>query len=227
MWAMMSAPLLIAADPGQVEPVMIEQWGNEEIINVSQTFRAGGPFQGARLEGGDLSFHQSVSNGESKLQGTGSNVWGKLLPDGAFALARCAFSCRNLHSRMPFVLTPARFKLLQMCDQCHSVRASTPLPACTVNSVQTHKAFLSNEAQPQNMTCNTTCFDKIFAGGVWPPANGMVAAAAAAAAPASLAVRDLWAHVDLPTLKPPYSLTVKDVPAFGGIAIYRLTPATV
>ena len=176
MWAMMAAPLLIAADPGQVEPVMLEQWGNEEIISVSQTFREGGPYQGARLEGGDLSFHESISHGKPKLQGSGHNIWGKLLPDGAFALA-----------------------------------------------------FLSNEKAPLDMTCNSTCFDKIFAGGVWPPAlpaGTATKVAALAAAPASLAVRDLWMHADLPPLKPPYSLTAKAVPAFGGVAIYRLTPGT-
>lgn len=176
MWAMMAAPLLIAADPGQVEPVMLEQWGNEEIISVSQTFREGGPYQGARLEGGDLSFHESISHGKPKLQGSGHNIWGKLLPNGAFALA-----------------------------------------------------FLSNENAPLDMTCNSTCFDKIFAGGVWPPAlpaGTATKVAALAAAPASLAVRDLWMHADMPPLKPPYSLTAKAVPAFGGVAIYRLTPGT-
>ena len=42
MWALMSAPLLIAADPGQVEPELLSYWGNEEILEVSQTFREGG-----------------------------------------------------------------------------------------------------------------------------------------------------------------------------------------
>ena len=38
---------------------------------------------------------------------------------------RCAFFGRKLHSRMPLVPTPARFKLLQACAQWHSSRAST------------------------------------------------------------------------------------------------------
>ena len=48
MWALMSAPLLIAADPGQVEPELLSYWGNEEILEVSQTFREGGPYYGSR-----------------------------------------------------------------------------------------------------------------------------------------------------------------------------------
>ena len=63
LWAIMSAPLLIAADPGQVEPIMLETWGNAEVIAVSQTFRTGGPYQGARLAGGDLSHRESTSHG--------------------------------------------------------------------------------------------------------------------------------------------------------------------
>jgi hypothetical protein len=41
--------------------------------------------------------------------------------------ARCAFSDRKLHPRMPLVPTPARLKLLHACDQCHSSRVITPL----------------------------------------------------------------------------------------------------
>jgi hypothetical protein len=41
----MSSPLLIAADPGQVGAALISTWGNREILEVSQTFRAGGPYQ--------------------------------------------------------------------------------------------------------------------------------------------------------------------------------------
>jgi hypothetical protein len=40
---------------------------------------------------------------------------------------RCAFSGRNLHSRMPLDPTQVRLKLLHACDQLHSSRASTPL----------------------------------------------------------------------------------------------------
>jgi beta-glucosidase len=35
----------------------------------------------------------------------------------AVAAARCAFSNRNLHSRMPLDLTPVRLKLVHACDQ--------------------------------------------------------------------------------------------------------------
>jgi hypothetical protein len=117
LWALMSSPLLIAADPGQVEPKLIEYWGNAEIINVSQTFREGGPYQGARIAGGDLSF--SKGSGTSGGKGSGTNVWGKLLPGGAFALG-----------------------------------------------------FVSNEDTPTEVTCDASCFDKIFAGGIWPPPAG-------------------------------------------------------
>ena len=79
-WAIMSAPLLLAADPAQVEPELVEYWGNEEIIAVSQSFRAGGPYQGGRIVGGDLMYDKKAG------KGSGTNVWGKLLPDGAFAL---------------------------------------------------------------------------------------------------------------------------------------------
>jgi hypothetical protein len=40
---------------------------------------------------------------------------------------RCAFSDRNLHSRMPLDPTHARLKLLHACDQWHSSRVFTPL----------------------------------------------------------------------------------------------------
>eukprot|EP01047_Picozoa_sp_COSAG01_P020770 COSAG01_NODE_1187_length_11337_cov_185.267574_5_plen_173_part_00 len=44
------------------------------------------------------------------------------------------------------------------------------------------------------------------------------------AGPPSLNVRDLWLHKDLPPLKPPYTLTAKELPAHGGVAVYRLSP---
>jgi hypothetical protein len=40
---------------------------------------------------------------------------------------RCAFSDRNLHSRMPLDPTHVRLKLLHACDQWHSSRKFTPL----------------------------------------------------------------------------------------------------
>jgi hypothetical protein len=39
--------------------------------------------------------------------------------------ARCAFSDRDLHSRMPLVPTPARLKLEHACDQWHFSPVST------------------------------------------------------------------------------------------------------
>jgi len=83
MWAIMSAPLLISADVGQVSNYSLETWSNEEIIQVSQTFRRGGPYQGSRLVGGDLNFGKVEGGGWT---GSGHNVWGKLLPGGDFAL---------------------------------------------------------------------------------------------------------------------------------------------
>ena len=83
MWAVMSAPLLISADVGQVSKYSLETWGNEEIIEVNQQFRAGGPYQGTRLVGGDLNFGAVEGGGWT---GSGHNVWGKLLADQDFAL---------------------------------------------------------------------------------------------------------------------------------------------
>ena len=81
LWAVMSSPLLISADPAQVSPATLEIWGNEEVIAVNQEFREGGPYQGSRLVGGDLHFDVA------RRSGHGANVWGKPLPAGAFALA--------------------------------------------------------------------------------------------------------------------------------------------
>jgi hypothetical protein len=52
---------------------------------------------------------------------------------------RCAFSDRNLHSRMPLDPTHVRLKLLHACDQWHSSRVSIFLPVHTENCVQTMK----------------------------------------------------------------------------------------
>ena len=79
----MSAPLLISADVGQVSAFSLETWGNEEVIAVNQQFRAGGPYQGARLVGGQLNYGEVVGGGYT---GSGHNVWGKLLPGGDIAL---------------------------------------------------------------------------------------------------------------------------------------------
>jgi hypothetical protein len=61
--------------------------------------------------------------------------------------ARCAFSDKVLHSRMPLDSTPAPLEALAnvrlMCDQWHSSRVSTFLPVHTVNCVQTLKAVVA------------------------------------------------------------------------------------
>jgi len=80
MWGVMSSPLLISADVGQVSEFSLATWGNEEMIRVNQEFRAGGPYQGGRLVGGDLQYDKH------NAQGSGQNVWGKLLPGSDFAL---------------------------------------------------------------------------------------------------------------------------------------------
>ena len=85
MWCIMSAPLLISADVGQVSQYSLATWGNAKAIQVSQTFRQGGPYQGERLVGGVLNFTKS-SGGNTKDTGAGHNVWGKLLPGEDFAL---------------------------------------------------------------------------------------------------------------------------------------------
>ena len=79
-WAVMSGPLLISADVGQVSAFQLETWGNEEVIAVDQQFQEGGPYQGERIVGGDLSYDKDSNTGN------GTNVWVKPLPKGSFAL---------------------------------------------------------------------------------------------------------------------------------------------
>eukprot|EP01065_Artemidia_motanka_P009702 TRINITY_DN1500_c0_g1_i1.p1 TRINITY_DN1500_c0_g1~~TRINITY_DN1500_c0_g1_i1.p1 ORF type:complete len:436 (+),score=140.86 TRINITY_DN1500_c0_g1_i1:45-1352(+) len=150
MWAVMSAPLLISADVGQSSPHLLETWGNEEVIAVSQSFAPGGPYQGERLVGGNLSYDKAAGTG------TGSNVWGKRLPNGTFALV-----------------------------------------------------FLSNEGAAVNVTCGSECFGKMLAG----------------SKPSGLKQRDLWAHEDVGTIRPPYSLTVAVAP-HGGVEVFSFAPAS-
>ena len=83
MWSIMSAPLLISADVGQVSQFSLNTWGNVEVIDISQTFHQGGPYQGQRLVGGDLNFS---ATGDGGWTGSGHNVWGKKLPGDDFAL---------------------------------------------------------------------------------------------------------------------------------------------
>jgi hypothetical protein len=56
-------------------------------------------------------------------------------------LVRCAFSDRNLHSRMPLVPTPARFKRRRVANGI-PLGWSLLLQGCTVNCVQTLKVQL-------------------------------------------------------------------------------------
>ena len=63
MWAVMSAPLLISADVGQVSQFQLKTWGNEEVIAVNQNFRVGGPYQGNRLMGTDLIYDKASNTG--------------------------------------------------------------------------------------------------------------------------------------------------------------------
>jgi hypothetical protein len=146
MWAIMSAPLLIAADPGQVEPSMIETWGNEEIINVSQSFREGGPYQGARIFGGDLSYRKGG-------EGSGTNVWGKLLPGGDFALGfvsnentptsvTCDGACASNHSatiaafiHLPYISAKLRWYATQRTASQNFLRV-----ACGLHRTPTQRA---------------------------------------------------------------------------------------
>eukprot|EP00937_MAST-01D_sp_MAST-1D-sp2_P001575 g1575.t1 len=85
MWCITSAPLLISANINSVDAYALETWGNEEAIYVNQHFREGGPYQGERIVGGDLSY--SLKTPTSPAKGSGTNVWAKPLPDGEFALA--------------------------------------------------------------------------------------------------------------------------------------------
>jgi hypothetical protein len=55
-------------------------------------------------------------------------------------LARCAFSDRILHSRMPLDPTHVRLKLLHACDRWHSSRESTALTVAIINDAETLKA---------------------------------------------------------------------------------------
>jgi len=159
MWAIMSAPLLISADPGQVELEVLEFWGNSEVIQVSQTFRKGGPYQGQRIVGGDLQYNIKTQ------MGSGTNIWGKLLPASPSSSSGPGFAL----------------------------------------------AFVSNENQVTNVTCDSACFDAMFG--------------AANLRPRALGVRDLWTQKPLATMTPPYNLTATLQP-HGGVALYRFFPST-
>jgi len=76
VWSVMSAPLLISADIGNVSQYAIETWTNAEVIAINQNpgRHPEFPYQGTRLAGGDLS------------SGSGTNVWGRALNDGSFGV---------------------------------------------------------------------------------------------------------------------------------------------
>jgi len=75
-YAVMSAPLLISADIGNVSAYALETWTNAEVIAVNQNpgRHPQFPYQGTRLAGGNF------------MQGASWNVWGRALNDGSFAV---------------------------------------------------------------------------------------------------------------------------------------------
>ena len=75
LWAVFPAPLLISAPLHTTDPYTVETWGNAEVIAVNQDAAARA---GVRLAGGNL------SGAATPAQRT--NVWGKALADGAWAL---------------------------------------------------------------------------------------------------------------------------------------------
>ena len=70
--------------------------------------------------------------------------------------------------------------------------------------------FVNNDVDSAStaITCDASCFAALL--------NGT--------APASLKVRDLWAHADVATITPPFSWT-STVASSGFAAAYRLSPA--
>lgn len=106
MWAVMSAPLLISASIEQASAFMLETWGNEEVIYINQNFREGGPYQGARLAGTNVSYNITTKTG------SGTNVWGKLLPKDEIALVFLSNEDRSLN----VTCDEKCFKQLEMAD---------------------------------------------------------------------------------------------------------------
>lgn len=95
MWSVMAAPLLMSADISSLSDYQLETWGNAEVIAVDQDAMAR---QGVRVAG-------------QNLTGTsGTNVWGRPLSDGSWALvfvnngpAATDIECDELcFARMPF-----------------------------------------------------------------------------------------------------------------------------
>jgi len=76
LWCVMSAPLLISADIPATSPYGFATWSNAEAIAVNQNRGRSPqfPYQGFRLAGGNL----TPTNG--------TNIWGRALDDGSFAV---------------------------------------------------------------------------------------------------------------------------------------------
>jgi alpha-galactosidase len=142
MWCIFPAPLLISADIGGVSQYTMETWSNAEAIAINQ----------------DLGRYPDFPHGAWRLVGddlnatAGTNVWGRALSDGGFAVA-----------------------------------------------------FLNNFPNPQNITCDESCFSQMN----YPSTT-------------TLSVRDLWAHQNIDTISPT-ALTAMNVPGKGGVAFYRLS----
>jgi len=76
LWSVMTAPLLISADITGVSPYALETYSNAEVIAINQNRGRfpDFPYQGTRLAGGNLTDNK------------GTNIWGKALDDGSFAV---------------------------------------------------------------------------------------------------------------------------------------------
>lgn len=71
MWSVLAAPLIMSADITSLSQYQLETWGNEEVIAVNQDPMGR---QGIRAAGYDLAAT------------SGTNVWGRPLADGSWAL---------------------------------------------------------------------------------------------------------------------------------------------
>jgi len=136
MWCVFPAPLLIGANLMAVSQYALTTWSNAEAIAVNQdtgrypVF----PHQALRLAGGDLS------------SARGTNIWGRALSDGGFALVFLN------NSPTPTDIT---------CDgTCFSQMKYSPSTRLTVHDIWTHTdigqvsgANLTAKAVPANGGC--------------------------------------------------------------------------
>jgi len=76
MWSVFSAPLMISADIKSVSTYAFQTWSNAEVIAVNQDpgRHPEFPFQGFRIAGTNMS------------ASAGTNIWGRALHDGSFAV---------------------------------------------------------------------------------------------------------------------------------------------